>query len=45
MVNATNNDNYRFDSYNGYNARTGQANVSLTKMFPILPPAGIVFER
>jgi hypothetical protein len=43
-VNVTNRENYRFDSFNGYNARTGQAFVGLDKMFPILPSAGLVLE-
>jgi hypothetical protein len=45
VVNLTNKRNLRFDSYNGYNARTAQASMSFDKMFPILPMAGIVFER
>lgn len=45
VVNLTNRRNVRFDSYNGYNARTAQASITLDKMFPILPSAGIVFER
>jgi hypothetical protein len=45
VVNLTNRLNRRFDSYNGYNSRTGAASISLDKMFPILPSAGIVFER
>lgn len=44
VVNLSNAANYRFDSYNGYNARTGQAYLSFTKMFPILPSAGVTVE-
>jgi hypothetical protein len=44
VVNLLNRDNYRFDSFGAYNARTGQAAVYLDKMFPILPSAGIVLE-
>ncbi|MBL8216728.1 MAG: TonB-dependent receptor [Bryobacterales bacterium] len=43
-VNVTNRANYRFDSFNGYNVRTGQAFVGLDQMFPILPSAGLVLE-
>ena len=45
VVNLTNRTNYLFDSFNGYNSKTFQANITLDKMFPILPSAGIVFER
>ncbi len=45
IVNLTNRRNYRFDSFNGFNSRTGQASVTLDRLFPILPSAGIVFER
>ena len=45
VVNLTNRDNYRFESFNGFNNRTGQAWVTLTKTCPILPSAGLVFER
>lgn len=44
VVNVFNRANYRFDSFNGYNSRTGQASVTLDKMFPILPSAGILLE-
>lgn len=44
VVNLLNRNNYRFDSYNGYNPRTGQAYLSFSKMFPILPSAGIAFD-
>ena len=45
VVNVTNQTNYRFDSFNGYNASTRQAFISLDKLFPILPSVGIVIER
>jgi hypothetical protein len=45
VVNLTNHANYRFDSFNSYNTKTGQASVTVDKLFPILPSAGIVFER
>jgi len=37
--------NYIFDSFDGYNSKTFQASLTLDAMFPILPSAGIVFER
>ena len=45
VVNLTNQANYRFDTLNSYNSKTGQAYITLDKLFPILPSAGIVFER
>jgi outer membrane receptor for ferrienterochelin and colicin len=45
VVNLSNRKNYLFDSFNGYNSRTGQANITLDTMFPILPSAGIMIER
>ena len=45
VANLTNRTNYRFDSFNSYNTKTGQASLTLGKMFPILPSFGIVFER
>jgi len=44
VVNLTNHANYRFDSFNGYNARTGQASITLDKMFPVIPSAGLLLE-
>ncbi len=43
-VNVLNHENYRFDSYNGYDGNTKQAYISLSEMFPILPSAGATFE-
>jgi hypothetical protein len=44
VVNIFNRPNYRFDSYNGYDAATRQAYLSFAKMFPVLPAAGIMLE-
>ena len=45
VINLTNRTNYIFDSFDGYNSKTFQAFLTLDTMFPILPSAGIVFER
>lgn len=45
VINLTNRTNYLYDSFNGYNSKTNQAFLTLDKMFPILPSAGLVFER
>ena len=45
IVNLTNRSNYVFESLDSFNARTGQAFVTVDSMFPILPSAGLVFER
>jgi hypothetical protein len=45
VVNLTNRTNRIFDSLNGYNSKTGVASITLDKLFPILPSAGLVFER
>jgi outer membrane cobalamin receptor len=44
VVNLLNRANYRFDTFNGYNARTGRATLTFDKMFPILPSAGVAAE-
>ena len=44
VTNLMNHSNYRFDSYNGFNPATGQAYVSLSSMFPILPSAGVTID-
>ncbi|MCS7313900.1 MAG: TonB-dependent receptor [Bryobacterales bacterium] len=44
VINLTNHANYRFESFNGYNARTGQAFLTLDKMFPVIPSAGFLLE-
>jgi hypothetical protein len=43
VVNVLNRRNYRFDSYNGYDA-TGRAYLSFSNMFPILPSAVVMIE-
>jgi hypothetical protein len=45
VVNLTNRTNYLFESLNSFNTKTGQAYVTVDTMFPILPSAGLVFER
>jgi hypothetical protein len=45
VVNVSNTRNVRFDSFNGYNTRTGQASLSFDRMFPILPSLGVVLEK
>lgn len=44
VINVTDHANYRFESFNGYNARTGQAFLTFDRMFPIIPSAGFLFE-
>ena len=44
VQNLFNMNNQTFDSYNGYNPRTGVANVSLLKLFPIVPAAGWMMD-
>lgn len=44
VVNLFNRDNYRYDSFGGYDPQTGRARPRFDKMFPILPSAGIVLE-
>ena len=44
IVNLLNRSNYRFDSLNGYNTRTGRVTLTLDRMFPIIPSAGAVLE-
>jgi outer membrane receptor for ferrienterochelin and colicin len=43
VVNILNRANYRFDSYNGYDG-SGRAILSFSRMFPVLPSAGIMAE-
>jgi hypothetical protein len=45
VVNATNRRNWRFDVFNGYNSRTGQAFLTFDRMFPVLPSIGVVLEK
>ncbi len=44
IVNLLNRRNRRFDSFNGYDPATGQAYLSFSKMFPILPSLGVALE-
>jgi len=45
LINLTNRSNYVFESFDGYNGSTRQAYLTVDKLFPILPSAGVVFER
>jgi hypothetical protein len=45
VINLTNKSNCVFESFYGYSSVIGNAWLTLDKMFPILPSAGIVFER
>jgi hypothetical protein len=44
VINLLNRSNERFDSFGGYNAKTGRATVTLDQMFPIIPSIGVVLE-
>ncbi len=44
VINVFNRANYRFSSFDGYNAKTGRVSLSVTKMFPVIPSAGVVVE-
>ncbi len=44
VMNLFNTNNRTFDSYNGYNTRTGVANISLLRLFPIVPGAGWMMD-
>jgi hypothetical protein len=43
VVNMLNRANYRFDSYNGHD-ESGRAFLSFSRMFPVLPSAGLMVE-
>jgi hypothetical protein len=45
VINLMNRTNYVFESFDGYTTSTKQAYVTLDKLFPVLPSAGLVFER
>jgi hypothetical protein len=45
LINLTDRTNRVFESFNGYTTSTKQAYITLDTMFPILPSAGVVFER
>lgn len=44
VINITNRQNERFDSFNGYNPSTAQAYLRFDTLIPILPSAGFVVE-
>jgi outer membrane receptor for ferrienterochelin and colicin len=44
VINLLNRANYRFSSFDGYNSKTGRVSLSITKMFPIIPSAGVAVE-
>ncbi|QOY86371.1 TonB-dependent receptor plug domain-containing protein [Paludibaculum fermentans] len=44
VANLTNHENVTFDSFNGFNSRTGQASPTFLKLFPIVPAAGLMLE-
>ncbi len=44
VMNLFNTNNRTFDSYNGYNTRTGVASISLLRLFPIVPGAGWMMD-
>lgn len=45
VINLTNRSNYLFEVLDRFNAKTGQAFITTDRLFPILPSAGLVFER
>ena len=45
LINIANQTNYRYDSFNGYNSKTGLVSLTFDKLFPILPSLGVVVER
>jgi hypothetical protein len=44
VTNLFNAANYRLNSYDGYNPATGRVYLELTRMFPVLPSAGVMLE-
>ncbi|MBI4907476.1 MAG: TonB-dependent receptor, partial [Acidobacteria bacterium] len=44
LINVYNHSNIRFEDLNTWDARTGSARLSLAKMFPVLPSAGVALE-
>lgn len=44
VMNLWNANNRTFDSYNGFNPSTGRANISLLRLFPIVPAAGWMMD-
>jgi hypothetical protein len=45
VINLTNRKNYVFEVLDGFNAKTGLASLTILRLLPILPSAGIVLER
>jgi hypothetical protein len=44
VMNLTNRDNFRYDSFGGFNGQSRQAFPRFDKLFPIIPAAGVMFE-
>jgi hypothetical protein len=44
LINLADRSNYVFESFNSFNSKTGQANITIDKTFPILPSVGTVVE-
>ena len=44
VINITNRRNIRFVSFDGANTRTGRASLTIDRVFPIVPVAGITLE-
>ncbi len=44
VMNLLNTNNQTLDSYNGYDPRTAKANISLLRLFPIVPAAGWMMD-
>lgn len=44
VVNLLNRENLRYETLNGYDKDTGAVRLSINKMFPILPTAGITMQ-
>lgn len=44
LLNATNHTNRRVNSFDGVDTRTGQVFLSVVRVFPILPSAGLMIE-
>jgi hypothetical protein len=44
LINATNHKNPRFVSFDSVDSRTGRASLTIQRVFPILPSAGIMLE-
>ena len=44
LINAANHRNVRFTSFNSADAKTGRANITIQRVFPILPSGGVMLE-